>query len=202
MVFEDNSVTNICKILLKFAVVFKIFEYFCPFLSLTIKTGKRSFLCLADGLHDKNPGSKNGFKHFLHCGNFLLNFGLSVFFLYDLVTNKARKLEVVVSNLIMEKILSSLSLSLSLSVLVGVSFLLFLFHVLSRTLSLSLSLSLSLLNSFVDAALQRLLCGVRSSSITLTSRPFNQGKANVTKQWLGTDEANRSSVVWEQFARR
>ena len=30
----------------------------------------------------------------------------------------------------------------------------------------------------------------------------NQAKASFTKQWLGTDEANRSPVVWEQFTRR
>ena len=65
----------------------------------------------------------------------------------------------------------------------------------SRSRLISLSLSLSLLNSFVDAALQRLLCGVMSSSITLISGPFNQAKANITKQWPCTDEANRSPVV-------
>ena len=30
-----------------------------PFLSLTINIGQRSFLSLADGLHDKNPEAKN-----------------------------------------------------------------------------------------------------------------------------------------------
>ena len=60
--------------------------------------------------------------------SFLWNFALSVFFLYDLVTNKFRKLENVESNLIMEKFLA-LSLSLALSVLAGVSFLLLLAHV-------------------------------------------------------------------------
>ena len=62
------------------------------------------------------------------CGNFSLEFCTLSFFLYDLVTNKFRKLEVVESNLIMEKIPSSLflslSLSLAISVLAGVSFLL------------------------------------------------------------------------------
>ena len=57
-------------------------------------------------------------------GNFSLEFCILSFFLYDLVTNKFRKLEVVESNLIMEKIHSSLSLS----VLAGVSFLLLLAH--------------------------------------------------------------------------
>ena len=54
------------------------------------------------------------------CGNFSFEFCTFRFFLYDLVTNKARKLEFVESNLIMEKILSSLSLSLSLSLSVCV----------------------------------------------------------------------------------
>ena len=81
-------------------------------------------------------------------------------------------------NLIMEIILSSLSLSLSLSLLslsllVGVSLLLFLVHVSSPapSISLSLSVSFSIYLSFlnVDVALQLLLCGVKSSSIT----PFN-----------------------------
>ena len=77
-----------------------------------------------------------------------LNFALSVF-LYDLITNKARKLEVAEANL-MENIASSLSPSLSLS-LCQLGFLsFFLFHVLS--LAHSISLSLSLLNSCVDAA--------------------------------------------------
>ena len=29
-----------------------------------------------------------------------------------------------------------------------------------------------------------------------------QAKARLTKPWLATDEANRSPVVWEQFAGR
>ena len=68
------------------------------------------------------------------------------FFLFGLNTNKARKLEVAESNLIMEKIPNSLfiSLSRSLRVLVGISVLLFRVHV----LSLALSLPLFLLNSF------------------------------------------------------
>ena len=30
----------------------------------------------------------------------------------------------------------------------------------------------------------------------------NQAKASLTKPWLATDEAKRSLVVWEQYARR
>ena len=93
----------------------------------------------------------------------------------------------------MEKIPSSLSLSLwwwlvfpSLSPS----------RFISHSLSLSLALTLLLMAHFSSC------CGVRSPSISLTSRPFSQGKANLTKQWLGTDEANCSPVVWEQFARR
>ena len=54
----DIIITSFCKILLKFAIVLKIFEYFCPFLSLTIITGQRSFSSLADGLHEKNAETK------------------------------------------------------------------------------------------------------------------------------------------------
>ena len=50
---EYNNITNFSKILLKLAIVFKIFEYFCPFLSLTILSDQRSFLSLR--LHDKYP---------------------------------------------------------------------------------------------------------------------------------------------------
>ena len=35
----------------------------------------------------------------------------------------------------------------------------------------------------------------------LTSRPFNYAKASLTTPWLATDKANRSLVVFEQFAR-
>ena len=83
----------------------------------------------------------------------------------------ARKLDVAESNLITENTPSSLFL------LVGVSFLLFLVHVLSFALSLTL---------FNDAALQLLLCGLMSSSITLTSRPFSYANASLTKPWLAT----------------
>ena len=119
------------------------------------------------------------------CGNFSLEFCTFSFFLYDLVTNKFRKLKVVESNLIMEKIPSSFSLSLCSLAFLSFSF--------SLTFNLSLSLSLSLI--LVDATLQRLLYGVMSSSITLISGPFNQAKSILTKHWLGTDKANRSPVV-------
>ena len=54
------------KILLKFAIVFKICEYFCPFFSLTIITGQRSFSSFADELLDVTPDAKNIFQDF-HC---------------------------------------------------------------------------------------------------------------------------------------
>ena len=89
---------------------------------------------------------KNGFKHFSTEKSGTLKFSL---FLYDLITNKSRKLltrklenlptrklEVAEWNLIMENIPCSLSLSLSLSVSVGVPF--FLVHVLGHTISVSL----------------------------------------------------------------
>ena len=113
------------------------------------------------------------------CGNVSFEFCAFSFF-YDLVLE---------SNLIMEKIPSALSISLC----VGLRF--FISLSCSRLISLSLSLSVSLFNSSVDAALQRLLCGMMSSSITLISGPFNQAKTNRTKQWLDTDKANPSPVV-------
>ena len=63
---EDFNVLNFSKILLRFLIVFKIFECFCLFLSLTIITGQRSFSSLADGLLDITQERKNIFEHF-HC---------------------------------------------------------------------------------------------------------------------------------------
>ena len=54
-VFEYFNILNFCKILLKFAIVIKFCEYFCPFLSLAIITGQRSFSSLSDGLPDITP---------------------------------------------------------------------------------------------------------------------------------------------------
>ena len=130
---------SLAKFLLKFAIVLKSFENFCRFLSLTIITGQRSFLSLADGLHQKYPETKIVFEHFIYCKfwkifSWILHF--QFFFLYDLFTNKSRKLKVVDSNLIMEQVLSSLSFSLCL--------LAFLYFSFSLTFNLALSLSLSL----------------------------------------------------------
>ena len=47
--FEDLIILNFSKILLKLAIVFKILEYFCPFLSLTIITGQLAFEVLQMG---------------------------------------------------------------------------------------------------------------------------------------------------------
>ena len=93
---EDNNVMNFSKILLKFAVVFKIFAYFFPFLSLTIITGQRSLLSLANGLNDKHPDSKRFLNIFFSaiCGNFSSEFCTFSFFRYDLVTNKAKSCSV------------------------------------------------------------------------------------------------------------
>ena len=101
--------------------------------------------------------NKNGFK-LQKLETFLLSFACFSFFLYNL-TNKASKLEVAGSNL-MENI--SRSLFLSFSVSVRFSFPLFLVLVfISHSL-----------NSFVDAAIQLLLSGVISSSITLINVEF------------------------------
>ena len=79
---EDIIITSFCKILLKFAIVLKILEYFCPFLNLIIFTGQRSFSSLVDGLHDKNAETKNVFEHVLYCEMWKLFFGI-LHFLYD-----------------------------------------------------------------------------------------------------------------------
>ena len=64
---NDIIITSSSKILLNFAIVLKIFEYFCPFLSTTIITGQRSFSSLADGLHGEHPETKNVCERFLYC---------------------------------------------------------------------------------------------------------------------------------------
>ena len=53
--FEDLNILNFSKILLNFAIVFKIFKYFCPF---TIITGQRSFSSHEDELLDLNIEAK------------------------------------------------------------------------------------------------------------------------------------------------
>ena len=85
----------------------------------------------------------------------LLNVTYISFFLFDLITNKARKLKVAESNSIVDNIPSSLSLCRLGLLSFSFSFMFYL----SQTMSLSLSIL------FVDAALQLLLCRVMSSSI-------------------------------------
>ena len=41
--FEDINILSFSKILFKFAKLFKIFDYFLPFLSLTIITANETF---------------------------------------------------------------------------------------------------------------------------------------------------------------
>ena len=120
------------------------FSIFLVLSSLTTITGQPNFLNLGDGLTDRISETKIFLDFFTaKLETFAFNFALFSFFLYDLFTNKARKLDVPESNPIMENGLLFLTLSL------GIAFLL-LFMV-----SLSLALSLSL----YDVARQ-LLCGV------------------------------------------
>ena len=44
-------------------------------------------------------------------------------------------------------------------------------------------------------------CNIRKAR-KLKVAELNQAKDSLKKPWLATDEANRLSVVWEQFARR
>ena len=128
--FEDFNILNVSKILLKFAMFSKFFKYFCPFLSLTIFTGQRSFSSLADGLLSITASQRiilNIF--FAKSGSFLLNFAIFCKF-----------------------------------------------------------------SKYQFIYLQKRLENKVAES--------NQAKASLTKPWLATDEANRSPVVWKQFARR
>ena len=63
--FEYFNILNFSNIFLQFAIVFKSFEYFCTFLSLTTITGQRSFSSLGDGLLDRTFEAKNYFELFL-----------------------------------------------------------------------------------------------------------------------------------------
>ena len=78
---------------------FKIFEYFCCFLKLTIITGKRNFLSLTDGLPDITPETKivDGFERFFTTKSEIF-FKFCNIFLIDLFTNMVRKLKVAESN--------------------------------------------------------------------------------------------------------
>ena len=90
--FLKNIISRIVARFCESLLFFKIFEYFCPFLSLTIVTGQQGFLCLAERLDEKIPESKNLNIFFTAiCENFSSEF-CAFSFLCDLVTNKARKL--------------------------------------------------------------------------------------------------------------
>ena len=56
--FENFNILIFSNILLKLSILFKISEYSCPFLSLTILASQRSFSSLADGLLDITPETK------------------------------------------------------------------------------------------------------------------------------------------------
>ena len=93
-------------------------------------------------LHDTYQETKiNRLKKFhfytAKCGNFSFEFCSLSFFLYSLITNRARKLKVAESTLIMENFPTYLPVS------VGVSCARFLVLVFSLSLSLYLSLSLT-----------------------------------------------------------
>ena len=99
--FEDFNILNFSKILLKFAFVFSLrlslFKILsiCPFLSLTIIPGQRSFSTLADGLLDITPDAKNSFWEFslLNVKAFNLNFEIFQFFKILLTRLKSCRVE-------------------------------------------------------------------------------------------------------------
>ena len=97
------------KILLKFEIFSKFFQY-CPFLSLTTTTGQRNFQVSEMGYLTEISSQKIVLIFFIaQVQNFFFNFAFSFF--YDLFINKVRKLEVAVSNPIIEDIPASFSLS-------------------------------------------------------------------------------------------
>ena len=124
---------NFSKILLQFAILLKFLNCY-PFLSFTIITGQRKLLSLAHGLLDRTPKRKDGFYCFL-LRNLETFIYFALFCFYDIITNIDRKLEVVESNLSMQKILASSLCQL------GFFLSLFLVHVLSFSNYRSLSLS-------------------------------------------------------------
>ena len=119
----------------------KLFNIFCPFLSLTTITGQRIFLSLGGGFLDRAFQTKMVLSFLPQSWKLVFNFAFFSFFLFDLFTNKARKVEVGYHH-------GNYSY-LSFSLPVRFSFLLF-----------SFTFYLSLL-----AALELLLCGVMSSSL-------------------------------------
>ena len=85
-----------------------IFNIFCPFLCLTTSTAQRNCSSLGVGLLERTFETKM-VLNFFTAKLKLLILPLSVFFLFDLITNKARKLEVAESHHVMENFPISLS---------------------------------------------------------------------------------------------
>ena len=126
----DVNITNFSKILLKFAIVFKIFEFFSFSEFNDHYWPTKLFKSCRWVTWQKSRDQKCFWTGSLlrNVETFLWNFALSVFF--SIVTNRFRKLENLGSNLIMEKIPNPLSLSLCC--------LAFLFFSFSLTFNLSL----------------------------------------------------------------
>ena len=84
-------------------LIFRRFLFFCEFNDHYWPT---KHLCLADGLHDITQDKKWFWTFFFHCEIWKLFFQNThfSFLLYDLVSDKAGKLEVAESNLIMENV--------------------------------------------------------------------------------------------------
>ena len=112
-IFQRNLLFlwSFLKFLLNFAIVLKFLNIFVLFL-LTIINSQRNFLGLEEGLHDRTPERKNVLNICFTSKSAKFSFCTFQFFLNDLFTNKARKLEVAKSNLIIENISSSLSVGI------------------------------------------------------------------------------------------
>ena len=99
--FEDLNILKFSTLLMKFAIVFKIFAYFFC-LSLMIITGQWSFSRFADEFFDITPEAKKKFDFLLqNLEAIILNFACNCkfskyqFFIWLITfTNKARKLKV------------------------------------------------------------------------------------------------------------
>ena len=97
---------------MKFAFVSKIFQYFCPILSLTTITGKIQTFKVLDMVYLTELSRQKMFSNFFTARlKTFLCFAIFSIFLYELFSNKFRKLEVAESNRIMEYIPISLCLT-------------------------------------------------------------------------------------------
>ena len=140
----------------------------CSFLILTIITNQRQFF---RWFPYRFPKTERGSEHVFICKIrklFFFILHLSVFIQFYLITNKARKMNVVESNPFVEIDPSSLSVSLSLSVGWG--------FYLSLSSSRFISLALSLFLSFTLSSMPHFSCCYLAWCHLLPSLKLNYSK--------------------------